>query len=283
MSSPLGPNVSPGDSTLRMNGTKFELAASEVITLKTEAMAAVRPGSFLRVLDCFALLLDGKPAIVDSARLETQDWAGVSAAGAVAPLVGPGRLFAQCGWFHRVNWLWLFLPKILEIRVKCDSRFRDGEPLMWLKTPLGEYAMLLPHKHFTAQWRNSLLSFGDAARACVFRRWPADGPRPSWWPEDADDRWPTADEPPSSSKRLASTSLEALEALSLTDSRKRVRKLGEQEGTGESRRGTDKAQGVGHQSKRTTTTTVLLNWDPRAAVDVSSNHRRADATRQLVA
>ncbi|KAG9098825.1 hypothetical protein FS749_002886 [Ceratobasidium sp. UAMH 11750] len=272
MSSTLTLNSMLRDSLLKMNGTRFELAASELISLKTEAAAGIRPGSFVRVLDCFALLLKGKPVTIDSARLETQDWDDVSAVGAVAPLVGPGRFFAQCGWFHRVNWIWLVMPKILEVKVKRDNRFRDGEPMLWLKTPLGEYALLLPHKHFASQWRNSLPSFGDAARACAFRRWPVDGPRPSWWPQDADDQWPTSTEPPSPSKRLAPTSLEHLEALSLKDSHKRIRKAGESEG-GMSGSGTNESQGVSGRSKRTAVATVLSNWDPRLAVSTSSNRR----------
>lgn len=86
----------------------------------------IRLEEYVRVLDCFVLALNGKAVSIDELRIASQDWNGLTAVGAVASLVGPGSLFAQCGWLHRVPWLWLVLPKVDEIVIKADSRFWGG-------------------------------------------------------------------------------------------------------------------------------------------------------------
>ncbi|KAG8726858.1 hypothetical protein FRC10_006672, partial [Ceratobasidium sp. 414] len=63
---------------------------------------------------------------------------------------------------------------------------------MWLRTPLGEYVMLLPHGGFVKQWDTTLNNLGDQAKCSIFQRWPADASRPPWWHEQAPDEWPTS-------------------------------------------------------------------------------------------
>ncbi|KAG9119830.1 hypothetical protein FRC07_004944 [Ceratobasidium sp. 392] len=191
-------------SKAQWHGSRFELPAKETTTLKSEAEEGITPGNLLRVLDCFVVFTNGHPSSIDPTRYTEQNWQGVSAVGAAAPLLGKGKYFAQCGWFHQLQWLWIYLPVVQAIVIKKDSRFRNGEPVMWLKTPAGEYAMLAPHRMFIRQWGASIASFGDNARVSTFRRWPPTSLQPPWWPADAADRYPSPNELPSPPKRRAS-------------------------------------------------------------------------------
>ncbi|KAG8721444.1 hypothetical protein FRC08_013006 [Ceratobasidium sp. 394] len=257
-------------SSFKMNGSRFEQAAAESTVLRSESAASVRSGQYVRVLDCFVLALNGKAVSLDESRIASQDWNGLTAVGAVASLVGPGSLFAQCGWLHRVSWLWLVLPKVEQIVIKADSRFWGGGPRIWLKTPLGEYAVLSPHKRFTRQWSDSIVGFGPRASACVFRRWPADGPRPSWWPEDSDEQWPASSEATGSTKRPASPPETQLESLSLSVPAKRARRMsdpGTQAKAQDSQsREQDRPKTRGLGTRQVTAKVALMPWDPRAAV-----------------
>ncbi|KAG9097166.1 hypothetical protein FS749_006917 [Ceratobasidium sp. UAMH 11750] len=270
---------SPGAplSSFKMNGSRFELAAPEATALKSESTVATRSGQYVRVLDCFVLALNGKAVSIDESQIASQDWNGLTAVGAVASLVGPGSLFAQCGWLHRVPWLWLVLPKVDEIVIKADSRFWGGEPRVWLKTPLGEYAILSPHKRFTRQWSDSIAGFGPQASASVFRRWPADGPRPGWWPETADEQWPTPNGTTSPKKRPAPSPETQLGALSLSEGSKRARRMsdpGLQAKAQESQTlDSGRPKGPGQGTRQVTAKVALRPWDPRAALASGSGKK----------
>jgi hypothetical protein len=79
-----------------------------------------------RVLDSYVFVVNGRPAPLDLERCKSQNWDGVQVIGAVASLVGKDGPFSQCGWFHRVTWLWLHIPKIEHIAYVQDPRFRNG-------------------------------------------------------------------------------------------------------------------------------------------------------------
>ncbi|KAG8737868.1 hypothetical protein FRC10_007577 [Ceratobasidium sp. 414] len=222
-------------SSFKMNGSRFEQAAPESTVLKSESAVSVRSGP-----------LNGKAVSIDELRIASQDWNSLTAVGAVASLVGPGSLFAQCGWLHRVPWLWLVLPKVDEIVIKADSRFWGG------------------------QWSDSIAGFGPQASTCVFRRWPADGPRPSWWPEASDEQWPVSDEATGSAKRAAPPPETRLEALSLSEPSKRARRMSDpgmqakpQDSQG---RDQDQQKSRGQSARQVTAKVALQPWDPRTAV-----------------
>ncbi|KAG8721238.1 hypothetical protein FRC08_014790 [Ceratobasidium sp. 394] len=246
---------SPGAplSSFKMNGSRFELAAPEATALKSESTVATRSGQYVRVLDCFVLALNGKAVSIDESQIASQDWNGLTAVGAVASLVGPGSLFAQCGWLHRVPWLWLVLPKVDEIVIKADSRFWGG------------------------QWSDSIAGFGPQASASVFRRWPADGPRPGWWPETADEQWPTPNGTTSPKKRPAPSPETQLGALSLSEGSKRARRMsdpGLQAKAQESQTlDSGRPKGPGQGARQVTAKVALRPWDPRAALASGSGKK----------
>lgn len=102
-----------------------------------------------------------------------------------------------------------------------------SEPCIWIKTPLGEYAVYAPHKRFSTQWDVSVKHIGEDSPFIRFKRVSTEGPRPKWWRTDTDDIWP----PPSPTagsgllKRHAPTTTEHLEALSLEDKGKKPRRF----------------------------------------------------------
>ena len=71
-------------------------------------------------------VVDGKPCALSKDLFERQDWQNVRVIGAIASLLGKDKLLAQCGWFHRIIWLWVDVVGIKEIRLKSDSRYRGG-------------------------------------------------------------------------------------------------------------------------------------------------------------
>ncbi|KAG8713975.1 hypothetical protein FRC08_012526 [Ceratobasidium sp. 394] len=174
------------------DGSTIKSACPEANLLVSEQDAGVRPGSFLRVLDSFIFLVDRRPSEDLAERFAVRNWQGVSVLGAVASLKGRGSMFAQCGWFTRMPWLWFHIPKVEEIQFRQDSRFRGGELCMWLKTPLGEYAMLLPHGFFIKHWNTTLETLGDRLKHNAFQRWPSEAPRPDWWHDESPDEWPSS-------------------------------------------------------------------------------------------
>ncbi|KAG8711974.1 hypothetical protein FRC08_015188 [Ceratobasidium sp. 394] len=186
----------------KKSGTAVETPCPESKVLISEADTDIKPGSFFRVLDSYVFFVNNHPADLDLDTFLTQNWQGVSLLGAVASLTGRGSMFAQCGWFTRMPWHWLHISNIQEIKVKSDSRFRAGEPRMWLKTPLGEYVMLLPHAGFAQLWGNTLKNLGNHVHCSPFQRLPRDAARPSWWGDQVVDEWPEpGSSPPSDRKR----------------------------------------------------------------------------------
>ncbi|KAG9101957.1 hypothetical protein FS749_001006 [Ceratobasidium sp. UAMH 11750] len=113
-------------SLTKKDGSTIESACAEANLLVSEQDAGVKAGSFLRVLDSFVFVVDHRLSGNVAERFAAQDWQGVSVVGAAASLIGRGSLFAQCGWFTRMPWLWFHIRGIQEIRFRQDSRFRGG-------------------------------------------------------------------------------------------------------------------------------------------------------------
>ncbi|KAG9090272.1 hypothetical protein FS749_000689 [Ceratobasidium sp. UAMH 11750] len=72
---------------------------------------------------------------------------------------------------------------------------------MWLKTSLGEYAMLLPHGCFIKSWDTILKDLGDQFKFSAFQKWPSEGLRLDWWHDQAPDEWQTSSRPSLDLKR----------------------------------------------------------------------------------
>lgn len=98
-------------------------------------------------------------------------------------------------------------------------------PCIWMKTPLGDYVVYSPHKHFGDFWEVSLGNLGDSAKSSRFHRIEVGGPRPDWWDEQGAAQWVASSSPeqPALPKRPASTSAEELASLSLKDTSKKQR------------------------------------------------------------
>lgn len=94
-----------------------------------------------------------------------------------------------------------------------------SEPCLWMVTPVGEYALLSPHKRFIPLWEQTLANFGPAATAARFRRYPPGGSPPAWWDQNALPLWSSLDPvaPLSKLKRPPPVDVQTLQALSLQD------------------------------------------------------------------
>ncbi|KAG9121685.1 hypothetical protein FRC07_002273 [Ceratobasidium sp. 392] len=261
---------------VKVYGISFDLPASELVLMRDELQEGITPGSFIRVLDCFAIFTNGQPVPLNAARYTGQKWSGITAVGAVAALAGSGKYFAQCGWFHRLKWLWLSLPVVQEVRVKQDARFRDGEPTMWLKTPAGDYALLSPHRDFMKQWGVTICRFGNVARASVFRRWPPDAPRPPWWPENDMEPFPAPGEPSSHPNQAVAPSEPNNRAnIPGNESNERLRISGSQEEPigSDSEPSSDEIEDAGMEARIATRSRLALPW--KSCVYDSMAHRKA--------
>jgi hypothetical protein len=130
-------------------------------------------------------VVNGRPAPLDLERCKSQNWDDVQVIGAVASIVGKDGPFSQCGWFHRVTWLWLHIPKIEHIAYVQDPRFRNGlvfalpariNLISWTNTPptIGNTASgSKPQSQTTL---SSLRTGGSSSNG--INHWSASDPRP---------------------------------------------------------------------------------------------------------
>lgn len=81
-------------------------------------------------------------------------------------------------------------------------------PHVLLRSEFADYIMLDPNPAYEDYWRPTLITLG--APACVM--WPMSGTRPSWW-SDYWVRWWPFEQPPTASKRRASSDAEELQVL----------------------------------------------------------------------
>ncbi|KAG8725128.1 hypothetical protein FRC09_008140 [Ceratobasidium sp. 395] len=181
-------------------GLTIQKPCAEATLLEPERKAKVKPGSFVWVIDAFAFVnvrneeFEFVELSVD--QYSKKKWKDICVVGAVASLVGHGSMFAQCGWFTRMAWLWFQVGNIQEIVVKSDDRFRAGERRIWLKTKLGEYTMLRPHDCYVNHWDRTLKSLGSLASCEDFQRLSRTADRPRWWGNNAVDSWSNGSSPP---------------------------------------------------------------------------------------
>ncbi|KAG8691688.1 hypothetical protein FRC11_012893 [Ceratobasidium sp. 423] len=182
-----------------LDGTRFALAAAENTRFPTEELPV------LRVLDSFVFLSQGAPTPLPAGWLENTSWAEIEVIGAVATMTGPTAPLAQCGWITRLKWRWIRITSIRSLQIRQDSRFRKGEPCFWLTTPLGEYAILAPHRGYSALWNDAISQPDVPTPPPTFRRVSDSDSMPSWWDVSWDINWPPSiPKPTSAHKRTAS-------------------------------------------------------------------------------
>ncbi|KAF8595549.1 hypothetical protein BDV93DRAFT_514885 [Ceratobasidium sp. AG-I] len=161
-----------------------------------------------RVLTSFEFRLNNVVAPLDIDTLQSQNFEGWSAQGAIGTLVGKAGLFAQCGWFGGgdLDWFPVCLTDIKSLTVQKDPRFRGGVLCVWLTTDRGDYALVAPRLQYVDRWEESLIAFGPEGAAANCGLWPTCGARPRWWGSEWKADWPLGTEP--STKRRASLALE---------------------------------------------------------------------------
>ncbi|CUA68711.1 hypothetical protein RSOLAG22IIIB_08077 [Rhizoctonia solani] len=81
----------------------------------------------------------------------------------------------------------------------------NEELYFWLTTLLGEYALLAPHRGYSALWDKSIYQPNVPAPVPTFRRISASDPMPAWWDASWGLAWPPVPEVASARKRTAST------------------------------------------------------------------------------
>ncbi|KAG8732836.1 hypothetical protein FRC12_019118 [Ceratobasidium sp. 428] len=179
-------------------GLTIQKPCTEATILEPERKVKVKPGSFVRVIDAFAFVNVQNNQFVELSvdQYSKQNWRDICVVGAVASLIGHGSMFAQCGWFTRMAWLWFCVGDVQEIVVKSDNRFRAGERRIWLKTKLGEYTMLQPHDRYVNHCDRTLKSLGTLASCEDFQRLSHTAGRPRRWGNNAVDLWPDGSSPP---------------------------------------------------------------------------------------
>ncbi|KDN47377.1 hypothetical protein RSAG8_03517, partial [Rhizoctonia solani AG-8 WAC10335] len=210
----------PVAESIRKDGTRFNLAAPENLMLPEEK---TREGfhdlwnesnlvndihiAFIRIIDAFVFLVQGQPEPLSKGWEGNHSWGNVHLVGAVANLAGSTTPFAQ-------------------------------EVCFWLTTPLGDYAMLSPHKGYSVQWSTALQYLNpDTLVPTVPRMTPVE-PIPSWWDPGWATQWPpkSPDFSTANMKRPATAMIESGEAVGLasrnsaTKEGRRVRRKGESGG-----------------------------------------------------
>ncbi|KAG9096057.1 hypothetical protein FS749_009216 [Ceratobasidium sp. UAMH 11750] len=176
----------------------------EATYLAEEYLYHERYTLFSRVLSSFEFSSGGLPTVVDASLIPEDGSSDLEVIGVIGTIHHKEGLFAQCGWFGNqdLDWFWVRIKGIRQIRVCQDSRFRCGEKCVWLHTSLGEYALLLPHDSYREKWEQTVKGLGPGALSAMFVQWPACGPRPRWWHDRWKDDWPF--EKDAGSKRRAS-------------------------------------------------------------------------------
>ncbi|KDN33878.1 hypothetical protein RSAG8_13032, partial [Rhizoctonia solani AG-8 WAC10335] len=91
----------------------------------------------------------------------------------------------------KFDWFWVRLENVETIERRTDTRFRGGEPCIWLTTPIATYAMTAPHPEYTNDWHSVLELFNVAP----INAWPKQGYRPLWWPWQSSGEWPYQRDP----------------------------------------------------------------------------------------
>ncbi|EUC54297.1 hypothetical protein RSOL_036600, partial [Rhizoctonia solani AG-3 Rhs1AP] len=162
------------------DGSRFALAAPETIRFPGEEMPV------LRAIDSFVFLIKGKPIALFKDWIQNHGWAETEIIGAAAMMTGPTAALVQ-------------------VEIRQDPRFRKGEPCFWLTTRLGEYAMLSPHRGYTAAWDKSISQPEVPTPTPSFHRMSEHDPMPTWWDPAWGETWPpSVPQPISGIKRTAS-------------------------------------------------------------------------------
>ncbi|KAG8793784.1 hypothetical protein FRC12_001638 [Ceratobasidium sp. 428] len=186
--------AAPSSSALAKTqiGLSFTTPAPENFVFSAEhadRRSRVSAARVPRIIDSFAFMVNKDMAPLSVGWHTSQCWDDVRLVGAVASLKGEESFRAQAGWFARIKWRWMHIEKIELIRVASDPRFRAGEKCFWLRTKIGEYAMLTPHTGYSTDWAKSLRGVLDVDAPPLPQRFPPDGFMPIWWPANAPDSW----------------------------------------------------------------------------------------------
>ncbi|KAF8593791.1 hypothetical protein BDV93DRAFT_529680 [Ceratobasidium sp. AG-I] len=177
---------------LTQSGTHFTDPTSERYQFPAEIISRpsqVTSARALRVLDAFVLLKHGRKAVLPPGWHESQNWHDISIIGAVASLYGEDTLMSQSGRFDKICWRWMRLDKLIAFEIGTDPRFRKSEPCLWLRTVIGDYAMLQPHKGYLQEWLLCTTGVKDFEKIPEPRRYDPEGPMPAWWDVDAVRPW----------------------------------------------------------------------------------------------
>ncbi|KAG8719762.1 hypothetical protein FRC09_010667 [Ceratobasidium sp. 395] len=145
---------------------------------------------FCRVFSSFDFRINGKPAAVRPDMILEDGSSDVEVVGIIGTIYNKEGLFGQCAWFgnHDLDWFWVRIKGICSLRACEDPRFRRGQKCLWMRTLLGEYALLLPHDSYRDLYEETMAGL-DALDAKA-TMWPACGRRPSWWNDRWKDDWP---------------------------------------------------------------------------------------------
>ncbi|CAE6421196.1 unnamed protein product [Rhizoctonia solani] len=199
MSSQVKPQPQPSTiPTPVHDGTRFALAAPEIIQFPEEKLPV------FRILDSFVFLSRGSLSPLPDGWIENTNWAGFEVVGAVTTLTGPTAPLVQCGWITQLQWRWVRIISIRSIQIKRDPRFRKGEPCFWLTTSLGEYAILSPHRGYSALWDKTISQPNVPAPVPTFRQVSDSNPMPAWWDASWGLAWPPVPKVAPTHKRTAS-------------------------------------------------------------------------------
>ncbi|KAG9080818.1 hypothetical protein FRC06_006124 [Ceratobasidium sp. 370] len=189
--------TSEANESLSSHGMSREDTDVEEALLAEEYFFHVPGTRFTRVLSSFTFFVHGAATSIDVPALAATSWSGVEVVGVVGTIFGKEGLFGQSGWFsnYDLDWFWVRLTNITNVEVRCDPKFRRGDACVWLSTQRGDYAMLLPHKDHADEWEDTICSLGAGAAIARFTQLPAQGPRPTWWPDRWKEYWPFPEEP----------------------------------------------------------------------------------------
>ncbi|KAG8732580.1 hypothetical protein FRC11_012486 [Ceratobasidium sp. 423] len=208
--------ITPNHSTPL--GMAREYPEKESMPLQEELLYHEEGTPFGRVLHSFEFRVSGEPVVVRPGLVLADGSGNLEAVGIIGTIYNKEGLFGQCGWFggHDLDWFWVSLKGIKEIKVDEDLRFRRGnqrQSCIWLYTQLGQYALLLPRGSYREMWEETLAGLGPNASSAMFRLWPTGGTRPTWWDDRWKDEWPfekdSVTEHGVGSKRRASSELQA--------------------------------------------------------------------------
>ncbi|KAG8781057.1 hypothetical protein FRC12_022288 [Ceratobasidium sp. 428] len=145
---------------------------------------------FGRVLSSFEFRINGTATAVRSDLVLEDGSSDLEVIGIIGTIYNKEGLFGQCAWFgnHDLDWFWVRIKGICSLRACEDARFRGGQKCLWMRTLLGEYALLLPHDSYQDLYEETIAGLG--ALDSKVTMWPGCGLRPSWWDDLWEDDWP---------------------------------------------------------------------------------------------